>query len=46
LLEVSGTLLKSVVTYAKYHEYHFFMHGFPSFRVTCSSNLNFPKKFK
>jgi hypothetical protein len=31
LLEVSGTLLKSVVTYAKYHEYHFFMHGFPSF---------------
>jgi hypothetical protein len=31
VLEVSGTLLKSVVTCAKYHGYHFCIHGFPSF---------------
>ena len=31
LLEVSGLLLKTVVTCAKYHGYHFCMHGFSSF---------------
>jgi hypothetical protein len=31
LLEVSGPLLKSVVTCAKQDGYHFCMHGFPSF---------------
>jgi hypothetical protein len=31
LLDVSGPLLKSVVTCAKYHGYHFCMHGFSSF---------------
>jgi hypothetical protein len=31
VLKVSGPLLKSVVTCAKYHGYHFCMHGFLSF---------------
>jgi hypothetical protein len=31
VLEVSGPLLKLVVTCAKYHAYHFCMHGFSSF---------------
>jgi hypothetical protein len=45
LLEVSGTLLESVVTYAS--NMNIIFHArFSKFRVTCSSNLNFLKKFK
>jgi hypothetical protein len=40
VLENYSLLLKYVVTYAKYHEYHFCIHCFSSFDLQFKSELS------